>query len=231
MRLRSLFVAIFLIPAGSGNAADAPDARVRPVMTERSVYQRVGPIETPLPQELADFLLDHPDLAATIVREHGIAPYRITMRGPRQSWADDGDGTVALVTEVAREEGKRVYYCDGTHRSRIFPDIKAEAVIVMEMRPVPRPGCSARVRSTFDVYVKLRNPVLSRMANVLPFVRRTIVRKFSKAVLTADEVGRLLARTPQAVVWDVEDFGLPEAEEKRALRLIGSLTAEPLACR
>ncbi len=200
-------------------------------MRGRSVYQRVGPIETPLPREMADFLLDHPDLAATIVREHGIAPYRIEMRGPRQSWADDGDGTVGLITEVSNGAGRRVYYGDGTHRSRYFPDIRAEAVIVMEMRAVPRPGCSDRVRSTFEVYVKLRNPILAKMVSLLPFVQRTVARKFSKAFLVADQVGRLLAKTPQAVVWDVKDYGLPEAEENRALALIGALTSEPLSCR
>jgi len=231
MRLAWAVLALLPLVPAKARAAQEPETRARQILAGSSVHERIGPIETPLSTQLADFLLDHPDLAASIVREHGIAPYVISMRGPRQSWADDGDGTVGLITETVREDGRRVYYGDGTHHSRLFPDIRAEAVIVMEMGPQPRRGCSEHVRSTFEVYVRLRNPVLARMVSVLPFVRKTIVRKFSKAFLVADQVGRLIAKTPQAVVWDVRDFGLPEAEEARALGLIGALTAQPLSCR
>ncbi len=224
-------LAALLLYSAAARAEPSLDAKIARVMAAPTVSSRVGPLETPLPIDLAEFLLDHPDLSAFIVRSHHIAPYVITMLGPRRSSADDGDGTSGIIDLASRTERRRVYYGEGVHRSRIFPPIRADAVIVMELEPARRAGCGPRIRSSFDVYVKLRNPILSGMVKALRvFVRATIIRKFSKAFLVADQVGRLLARDPQSVRRDVAAFPLSDVDRRRALRLIDALAPQPAAC-
>jgi hypothetical protein len=221
-----------LLAAGA-NAAE-PDYRALIAHTTAAytVRSTVGPLETPLSPSWADFLLDHPDLAASLVRRYNIAPYVITMRGPRQSYADDGDGTKGLVTMVEHEGERRLYYGEGTHDSRLFPTIRAAAVIQMDVSPVAPEGCPRRVRSSFTVFVKLRNPLLSGMVKVLrPFVRDTIIRKFTRAFLVAHHVGRLLAEKPKEVSADILAYeGLSAEDREQARALIASLEPQPAAC-
>lgn len=198
-----------------------------------TVHQVVGPIETPLSPQVSEFLLDHPDMSAWLVRRHGIAPYVIEMRGPDRSWADDGDGTTGFIGLAARAPGERAYYTEGTHVSALFPDIKAAAVVLMEIRPVVRDGCPPHVVSSFDVYVKMRSRFVSAMVKALkPFIKRVLIRKFTKAFSVAQQVGVLLAREPKATAAEILSYpGFSDADRARAAVLLDSVEAEPAACR
>lgn len=227
MLLGAALLAALSLPA----RAQAPDAQApqeaSALAVERrcTVRSRLGPVVTPLPLELANFLLDHPDVSAAIVRAHKIAPYTITMRGPRRSWADDGEGTRGLITLVRRGERDRLYYGDGTHESSVFPSIRAEAAIAMTLKPLARPGCPDAVETSFDVYVRLKNPVLSGLVKTLrAFVGKTVVRKFGKAFLVADKVGRLMAERPDELSAEVSSLpGLSGEDRARLLELIKPL--------
>lgn len=201
--------ALLVLAAVCAHAAPPADKLIRSTMDGFTVRSTLGPVQTPLPLSLANFLLDHPDLSADIVRRHKIAPYVIEMRGPDRSWADDGDGTSGLVVLARRTDTTRLYYGEGTHRSSVFPAIRARAVIVMTLKPVERRGCPDAVDTSFDVYVKLRNPLLAGLVKALrPFLAKTIVRKFSKAFMVADAVGQLMARRPKEL--EAEVRSLPE---------------------
>jgi hypothetical protein len=172
-----------------------------------TVRSRVGPADTPLPLALSNFLLDHPDLSAYLVRVRRIAPYRIEMRSPRQSWADDGDGTAGLITLVERTDTRRLYYGEGAHRSRLFPVIRASAVIEMDLAKTTGADGRPHTRTVFTVWVRIHNRFVSRLVRILkPFLRRTVIGKFSKAFMVADKVGRLMAKDPAGVAADARGF-------------------------
>lgn len=221
------------LAAPAARAAE-PDYRALIARTTSSytVRSTVGPLDTPLSPAWADFLLDHPDLSAFLVRKYGIAPYMITMRGPNQSWADDGDGTKGLITLVEHSGRTRLYYGEGTHDSALFPTIRASAVIVMTVEPVQPPGCPERIRSSFAVYVKLRSRFLSGMVKLLrPFVRDTVIRKFTKAFLVAHHVGRLLAEQPHSVAADILAYpNLAERDRETVRALLDELQPQPRSC-
>lgn len=217
-----------VLPEGLEGHADAAKQTVE----RRTVSGSVGPIETPLTLEAAAFLLDHPDLSAWLVRRRKIAPYVIEMRGPGRSWADDGDGTTGFIDLVYRRPERRVYYTEGTHVSALFPDIRASAVIVMDISPVAREGCRGHVVTSFDVYVKLRSGFLSAMVKTLrPFIRGLIVRKFTRAFSVADQVGVLLAKDPEGIGREMLSFPGWSAEERASAQaLLNPLTPEPESC-
>lgn len=200
-------------------------AAVQKTISGCTVHALMGPAETPLPIAVSNFLLDHPDLSAFVVYRHKIAPYMIEMLGPRRSLADDGDGTRGVVNLLELTDRHRLYYGEGVHRSLFFPDIRATAVIAMELREVSGADGSPRTVTTFLVWVKIKNRFVSGLVKTLrPFLQGTVVGKFSKAFLVADSVGRLMARDPDAVSRDVREFpGLFPEDRAAVLAMIAGL--------
>ena len=232
-----LQAALFLLAAAAGArpaAADEPEepftpaeyaAAVSATVSSATVHAVLGPAETPLPLEVSNFLLDHPDLAAFIVNRRKIAPYRIEMLGPRRSLADDGEGTRGVVNLIEATDQHRLYYGEGVHRSLFFPDIRATAVIAMELSEASGPDSRPRTITTFLVWVRIKNRFVSGLVKTLrPFLQGTVVGKFSKAFFVADSVGRLMARDPDAVAEDIGAFpGLSMEERIAILQMISRL--------
>lgn len=191
---------------------------VQRTVADFTVHAELGPAETPLPLALSNFLLDHPDLSAFIVNREKIAPYRIEMRGPRRTLADDGDGTAGIVNLLERTDTRRLYYGEGVHKSFLFPDIRASAVILMRLREAPGADARPQTVTTFEVFVRMRSRFVSRLVKTLrPFLQKTVIGKFSKAFFVADQVGRLLARDPEAVAADARAFPTLFDEDRAAL--------------
>ncbi len=206
-------------------------SRVKRVAEKYTVRSVVGPTDTPLPLELANFLLDRPDLAGFIVKRRGIAPYQIEMLGPRRSSADDGDGTKGIVNLVSRRDTERLYYGEGEHNGAVFPTLRAASVISLTLEPLHGPDCRPFTRTSFRVYVRMRSRVVSGLVKVLrPFLRETIIRKFSKAFLVADQVGRLMARDPAGVAADAKAFGGLSAQDRETLDAMMARLAAPPVC-
>jgi hypothetical protein len=222
--------------ADNPNAKDDSSAyaqRIRAVVEGATVVSTIGPFEIPLDEGLANFLLDHPDLSAWLLRQRNIAPYIIKMRGPRQSWAEDGAGTLGLETLVKREDHSRIYYGTGLHHGKVFPDIHATAVIIMKMEPISRQSCSPHIQSSFIVYVRLRNPVLAALVKtLLPFVRGTVDRTFYKAFLAARELGRQVAVDPKEISGVTQSFTTLSGRDRTTFSdLIAALPkSQPSGC-
>jgi hypothetical protein len=208
-------------------------AAVRDTVEGRTVHATVGPAQTPLPLALSDFLLDHPDLSAFIVNRRKIAPYHIVMQGPRRTLADDGEGTVGVVNLLAATAERRLYYGEGVHHSRVFPDIHATAVIVMRLKERLDANGRPETVTTFDVFVRMRSRFAATLVKTLrPFLQKTVVGKFSKAFFVADKVGRLIAQDPDGVLADADAFPVLFDEDRAALRrMIAQLQSPPPAAR
>lgn len=194
------------------------EAAVRRTVSGFTVHAVLGPAETPLPLEASNFLLDHPDLSAFLVSRRKIAPYRIDMLGPRRSLADDGEGTRGVVNLIEASDRRRLYYGEGVHRSLLFPDIRATAVIVMDLSEATGPDSRPRTITTFHVWVRMRSRFVAGLVKTLrPFLQGTVVGKFRKAFFVADALGRLMAGDPDAVFEDLRAFPGLSGEDRAAL--------------
>jgi hypothetical protein len=204
-------------------------AAIKSTISGYTVHAVLGPSETPLPLEASNFLLDHPDMSAFIVNHHKIAPYRIEMLGPRRSFADDGEGTRGIVNLIEENDHHRLYYGEGVHRSRLFPDIRATAVISMDLGAAVGPDSRRWTVTTFHVWVRMNNRFVSGLVKTLrPFLQGAVVGKFSKAFFVADSVGRLMARDPDAVTEDVRVFPSLSVEDRAAaLEMLSHLKPSP----
>ena len=197
-----------------------------------TIRSALGPMDTSLPLSLANFLLDHPDLCSFLVRRHKLAPYTIERRSPRQSAADDGNGTRGLITLTQRRDNGRVYFGEGFHESRLLPTIHASTVILMDVREEAGQECRRHITSSFDVYVRLKNPILSGFVKVLrPFVKGMVARIFAKAFLTADKVGRLMAEDPDGIAREMDLFpGISPGDRAVLAELMSLLKRNKASC-
>ena len=235
-----LFLFAVTVAVGSGPAlADEQEEPFTPAEYAAAIQRTVsgctvqavlGPSETPLPLGVSNFLLDHPDLSAFIVNRRKIAPYRIEMLGPRRSLADDGEGTKGIVNLIEETSRHRLYYGEGIHRSLLFPDIRATAVIAMDLSEATGPDSRTRTITTFHVWVRMKSRFVSRLVKTLrPFLQGLVVGKFSKAFFVADQVGRLLAHDPESITEDVRAFPSLFVEDRAALLDMISRLKSPAA--
>ncbi|MFI5345534.1 MAG: hypothetical protein ACHQ51_04090 [Elusimicrobiota bacterium] len=228
-RAAALGAALLFFSAAAGAAASFEDAEepftpaeyaaaIRGTISSATVRATVGPAEIPLPLAASNFLLDHPEMSAFIVNRRKIAPYRIEMLGPRRSLADDGDGTRGVVNLIEATERHRLYYGEGVHRSRLFPDIRASAVIAMDLSETMGPDSRPRTVTTFHVWVRIKNRFVSALVKTLrPFLQGTVIGKFTRAFSVADTVGRLMVLEPEAIAADVRDFPSLFVEDRAAI--------------
>jgi len=214
--MKQLALALFLIlPARAEEPGAAAVAQTRERHTVRS---SVGPTDIPLSLELSNFLMDHPDFTASIVNKRKIAPYTVTMRGPRSFWADDGYGTQGLITLMEHKENYRLYYGEGSHKGRLFPLLRAAGVIVMKMEAQTGKDCRPSTKASFSVFVHVKNRFVAGVLTLLrPFLQKTIDGKFRKAFSAAERIGRLLEKDPQTLNEDVRASRLLSSKERASL--------------
>lgn len=179
--------------------------RLQPIVTDYTTVGTTGPVQTPLSPTLYGYLLDHPVLTAALAQRLGIGPYQASERGPNQFWLNDGDGTQGLLSLLHRDSTTRIYHVDGFHEGRVFPMVKAQALIFMLMRPTQNQGADDGVETTLVSYVKLESRLLSALVVLLrPLVGEAITRKLARGFEATNQLGRLIAQDAAKVVRDAE---------------------------
>ncbi len=194
-------------------------AAVRETNDKRTIRIVVGPAITALPLALSTFLLDHADLTAFLIKRRNIAPYKIVMRGPFRAEANDGADTQGFITLLSATDHRRVYYAEGVHHSSVFPDIRADAVIIMTTEDAPGVGSLGATKSTFEVTVRARSRVVAKVAKILKhYLRKMVDAKFRRAIAAADRVAGAIAQDPDGVLADASAFPALLAGDQEILR-------------
>ena len=166
--------------------------RLQEVADAAALSTRVEAPPFPARRELFEFLLDNPEFATHVTRTLKLARYRIwpTREG---LFLDDGWGAKGHFGLVHAANGIRVMHARGIFEQRILPDIKGEAVVIIEYTARPDAQGRSQIAAAVSGYVKLDNPmfaIASRLAGSLAA---------DKAELEARRLVRVFARTSRAV--------------------------------
>lgn len=222
--------AVFALLAAAALSVPIEDARLAPTL-EASV----GPVELPVPPETALFLLDELDLTAWYLNKRGLLPYTAERVAERRFVASDASGTRGVVELSEREGGRRVWLGEGTHRSRrkLVPELEALAAIAASVEPARAPGCPRRSSIRVDVALRVKNPVLSKLAWLVEgYIREALARRFARATAAARKLAALLAEDPAAVSAELAGFPkLAPAKKAQLAGLARRLPALPQRCR
>ena len=162
---------------------------------------RIGPVQTPVPSPLYEYLLDRPPLIASLTERLGLGAYQFTVRAPNQFWVNDGEGTQGLLTLVYQDPAHRIYHIDGYQEGEIFPLIRAKAVVFMNIQPVTTTEGLPAVQTSLMAYTHLDAALLAGLVRILrPMVGEAVTRKLSRGFEVTNQLGAAIAQDRGRVV-------------------------------
>jgi hypothetical protein len=180
--------------------------RLQPLMTDYTTANKIGPIRTPLSEELYLYLLDHPTVATTLVDRLELGLYKAVMQRPGEFWGSDGEGTEGLVQLVYEDRASRLYYLEGSHDGTLLPHVTGKAVVLLWMRPVQGSEGVGMMETTVVSYTRLNSRILSSFVSLIrPLVGNVITRQFMKGFDTADRLSRVMRDDPERVLFEAMD--------------------------
>jgi hypothetical protein len=175
-----------------------PDARARvaAITDQPSLATRVAGEPFVARRELFEYLLDHPEFATHVTRTLKLARYRI-WRTAEGLAIDDGWGTTGTFETVWAANGARLMLARGEYRPRLLPNIRGQAVVLIDygVRPAPNGGGSL-IDAGVTGYVKLDSRFLGAVSRLAGGLAR------AKAEKEATRLVRLFARTTHAIEAD-----------------------------
>jgi len=175
--------------------------RLQDIVGHYTITTKVGPIRVGLSESLYRDLLDRPPLAASLINRLGLGVYKSEVRGPGRFWGHDGEGTGGIVQLVSQSRTARVYYLEGSHESRLLPNITGKAVVFLKMDQVKDADGLEAMDSTMVSYTRLDNRLLSGVVTLLrPFIGGTVKRKLSKGVETVNRLSIIMRQDPDRVL-------------------------------
>ncbi|HET7341912.1 MAG TPA: hypothetical protein VFL90_10640 [Methylomirabilota bacterium] len=201
---RPVVLAALLLAAGA-SAAPAPGAPPLPAHTPTAARARVEGVTEHASlavkadgkpfvtrREVFEFLLDHPDFATHVTRALKLARYRI-WRTPGGLGIDDGWGTVGTFETVWSAAGVRLMYARGVYQHKILPDIRGQAVVVIDYGVHPVGEGRSQINAAVTGYVKLDSRVLSMASRLASSVAT------AKGQKEARKLVELFADTTKAI--------------------------------
>jgi hypothetical protein len=169
--------------------------RVQDIADEAVVSTRVAAEPFVGRREVFEFLLDHPDFATHVTRALKLARYRI-WRTPEGLYLDDGWGTRGRFETLHADARTRVMYARGAYEQRLLPDIRGEAVVVIEYTMAPAAQGRSVISTALTSYLKLDSRLLALAGKALGPVAE------AKADKEASRLMRVFARTTRAIEED-----------------------------
>jgi len=176
--------------------------RLQSIISNYTTVNTVGPIRAALSESMYEHLLDHPPVATVLINRLELGLYKSEERGPDRFWGDDGEGTQGIVHLVYKDRTSRLYYLEGSHNSRLLPDITGKAVVLLRMNPVKESNGSDAMDSTVVSYTKLDNRILSGLVALLrSLVGGVVTGKLRKGMETVDRLGQVMRQQPERVLF------------------------------
>lgn len=182
--------------------------RLREV-TERAIFSRdILGIAVKGRQPVFDFLVEHPDFAATAGRVLGIVKYRIVQEREGVYRGDDAHGATGTVELAYAEPGRRIYLAKGTFVKRFLPTINGRIVLIMVYEHHTDPTGEDLVMNDVRGYLRIDNPILGILTRIAkpvvgPIVDKKVLRTFAAAAKLTTQAYRdpaALYRTLEASV-------------------------------
>ena len=206
--------------------------RLQPIVSHYTMATKIGPMRTPLPQDVFLYLLDHPVMAAGLVNRLDFGLYKAEQRGPQDFWATDGEGTEGIIHPLYQDGTTRMYVAQGSHDGRLLPQVTGKALVLLRLHPVTDSRGIDSIDSTLVAYLRLDNRFLSGLLSLLrPLIGNVVNRQLLKAFDAARLLGGAMREHPERVLFEATDPpALPDEEVaflKAALARLHNPTLSP----
>lgn len=180
--------------------------RLQSIIDEYTTINTVGPIRAALSESMYEHLLDHPPVATVLINRLELGLYKSEERGPDRFWGSDGEGTQGIVQLIYKDRTSRLYYLEGSHNSRLLPDVTGKAVVLLRINPVKEANGAEAMDSTVVSYTKLDNRILSGLVSLLrPLIGGVVTGKLRKGAETVNRLGLVMRQHPERVLFKAMD--------------------------
>ncbi|CAE6786652.1 MAG: hypothetical protein H8K06_00265 [Nitrospira sp.] len=188
--------------------------RIEPIVTHYTTANKVGPIRTPLPEQIYLYLLEHPVMAAALANRLDLGLYKAELRGPDEFWATDGEGTEGIVHPLYQDRSTRIYYVEGTHDGRFVPRVSGKALVLFKLHPVQDGQGIESTDNTMVAYLRLDNRLYAGLLSLLrPLIGNVVNRQIVKAFDAARRLAGAMRDHPDQVLFEATDPpGLPDEQ-------------------
>src|SRR5262245_15254807 len=181
-------------PISTAVLSEPDRARAASVLSHEIFAQRVTGIRYRSREAVFEFLLDHPDFAASIARALRLGQYQVDRVGDEYV-GDDARGARGVVRLLYADPGRRLYHLEGRYDANGLPSIVGEMLVLFEYRHEDDGAGSTVVDSSLTGHVKIDTPGVGLLAGVLtglarPVVTRAVEQKVRRFFHTVARVSR-----------------------------------------
>jgi hypothetical protein len=198
------------------------DADTQEVVEHYSLMRHLQPVRVFGTQQILDWLLDRPSLAAVLARHlhPPLERYHVTDAGNGIYNVDDGGALRGHLRPVAQGPARRVYFCDGQFRSLAqILKLSGRMVFMLEFRQVREAG-EPSVEVDPQLFVRLDNILVHGVLKVIgPLLDGIIDRRVASLTAAAKIVGRRLQEDPQGVYREMKTWPDVSPQELEEFRL------------
>jgi hypothetical protein len=230
---RGLFGAAVLVASALGGwAADRPGQRLLDIpwasldsvfqqrireVTEHAIFYRdLHGIQVRSSPMVFDYLIDHPDFAATAGRVLGIVKYRIVKEREGLFWGDDAHGATGTFELMHAEAGKRVYLATGAFVKRFLPTIRGRIVLIIAFEPTTDHAGETSVINHVRGYLRIDNRILGILARIArPIVGPIVDKKVLRTYAAASKLTAQASHDPAGLLRSLETS--PEIQKEELL--------------
>lgn len=193
--------------------AVASQRRARDV-TEHAIFSRdLHGVPVKSSAMVFDYLIDHPDFAATAGRILGIVKYRVVKERDEVFWGDDAHGTTGTVGLMHAGPGRRIYLATGTFVKRFLPTIYGRIVLVMAYEHRTDQTGKSLVINDVRGYLRIDNRIVGVLARIAsPMVGPIVDRKVLRTLATASRLTEQASHDPTTTL--PQSGGQPGDREK-----------------
>jgi hypothetical protein len=207
-----LIVAAALAPAGAAERFPLPLEALGPGAREKVeallndyTLKRSPRLDHPiLNPPVHRFLLDRPDVGATLARVLRIGTYTVTGTGKDRFHASDPEGLEGDLEILYRDEAHRVYLGEGIAKGRVLT-LRGKALVIHEFQYRTADQGQPWVATQLTIYGKIENPLLALFLQIFsPLVGGLVDAKISKAQGVVRQVSELMVQDPEGCYAQIE---------------------------
>jgi hypothetical protein len=192
----------------------------------------IGPVQSPITQELYVYLLDRPVMLALLVQRLELGAYQVAEKAQHQFWVNDGEGTQGLFTLLYQDQVNRIYHITGYHEGQLFPMVRAKVVVFMRIQAVVTQGGQPAVETALRVYTRLNDPILAGLVRILsPLLGDAVTRTLAKGFTVINQLGSRIAQDPGRVTQEVASLSSIESDQRQRFTALLKALSRPTAQR
>lgn len=207
-----LFFSLVGVSSAGSQTSPIPISQMTPadrraaeeVIHAPTLSRRTGAVKFLSKKEVYEYLLDHPDAAATAARALKAGKYQMKKAEGGSYWATDGNGVTGHFRVIYRSGNERIFFLDGAYHPGWLPSVPAKAIVALgfEHKTYETEGFA---ENHVEATLKIDNSLVAFLAKLLRGLMGDLMEKRMNQVLAlAAKVSEKAYQDPDGFLKELE---------------------------